>query len=287
MIELKTAKEIEEMKPAGRFVGEILKELKAMTKVGTNLLEIDEYVHKKIVDRKGAESCYVDYAPDFGTGPFAHYICTSVNDAVLHGIPFDYNLKDGDLVSLDLAISVNGWVGDSAISFVVGNDPDPSDLKLIKCTEEALAAGIDAARPGNRLGDVSSTIGDIARSYGYPINLEFGGHGVGHIMHGDPHVANDGKAGHGYRLRPGLVIAIEPWFLKTTDAAFRGRGAWRPQRAHDRHHRERSGHPDHPRLTGNRSSIAHGLYRAMPSPLWHVMMSTCWSGVFGGNMHAI
>ena len=178
MIELKTAKEIEEMKPAGRFVGEILKELKAMTKVGTNLLEIDEYVHKKIVDRKGAESCYVDYAPDFGTGPFAHYICTSVNDAVLHGIPFDYNLKDGDLVSLDLAIS------------------------------------------GNRLGDVSSTIGDIARSYGYPINLEFGGHGVGHIMHGDPHVANDGKAGHGYRLRPGLVIAIEPWFLKTTDEIY-------------------------------------------------------------------
>ena len=109
MIELKTAKEIEEMKPAGRFVGEILKELKAMTKVGTNLLEIDEYVHKKIVDRKGAESCYVDYAPDFGTGPFAHYICTSVNDAVLHGIPFDYNLKDGDLVSLDLAISFNGF----------------------------------------------------------------------------------------------------------------------------------------------------------------------------------
>ena len=87
-----------------------------MTKVGTNLLEIDEYVHKKIVDRKGAESCYVDYAPDFGTGPFAHYICTSVNDAVLHGIPFDYNLKDGDLVSLDLAISVNGWGRDSAIS---------------------------------------------------------------------------------------------------------------------------------------------------------------------------
>ena len=86
--------------------------------------------------------------------------------------------------------------------------------------EEALAAGIDAARPGNRLGDVSSTIGDIARSYGYPINLEFGGHGVGHIMHGDPHVANDGKAGHGYRLRPGLVIAIEPWFLKTTDEIY-------------------------------------------------------------------
>ena len=145
MIELKTPREIEEMKPAGRFVGGILKELQETTKVGTNLLEIDEFVHKKIVDRKGAESCYVDYAPDFGTGPFAHYICTSVNDAVLHGVPYDYSLKDGDLVSLDLAISVDGWVADSAVSFVVGKDPDPEDLRIIKCTEEALAAAI--ARP--------------------------------------------------------------------------------------------------------------------------------------------
>ncbi|KFI51494.1 Methionine aminopeptidase [Bifidobacterium breve] len=203
MIELKTPREIEEMKPAGRFVGGILKELKENTKVGTNLLEIDEFVHKKIVDRKGAESCYVDYAPDFGTGPFAHYICTSVNDAVLHGVPYDYSLKDGDLVSLDLAISVDGWVADSAVSFVVGNDPDPEDLRIIKCTEEALAAAIDVAKPGNRLGDISNTIGDIAREYGYPINLEFGGHGVGHIMHGDPHVPNDGRAHHGYKLREG------------------------------------------------------------------------------------
>ena len=93
MIELKTPKEIEAMKPAGRFVGGILRDLKEFTKVGTNLLEIDEFVHKRIVDRKGASSCYVDYAPDFGTGPFAHYICTSVNDAVLHGVPYDYNLR--------------------------------------------------------------------------------------------------------------------------------------------------------------------------------------------------
>ena len=218
MIELKTPREIEEMKPAGRFVGGILKELQETTKVGTNLLEIDEFVHKKIVDRKGAESCYVDYAPDFGTGPFAHYICTSVNDAVLHGVPYDYSLKDGDLVSLDLAISVDGWVADSAVSFVVGKDPDPEDLRIIKCTEEALAAAIDVAKPGNRLGDISNTIGDIAREYGYPINLEFGGHGVGRTMHGDPHVANDGRAGRGFPLRAGLVLALEPWFLATTDA---------------------------------------------------------------------
>lgn len=220
MIELKTASEIEQMKPAGRFVAGILTDLKNNTKVGTNLLEIDEFVHKRIVDRKGAQSCYVDYAPDFGTGPFAHYICTSVNDAVLHGIPYDYSLKDGDLVSLDLAINVDGWVADSAISFVVGKDPDPEDLRIIKSTEEALAAGIEQAVSGNRLGDISHAIGEVAASYGYPVNLEFGGHGVGHIMHGDPHVPNDGKAHHGYKLRPGLVIAIEPWFMKSTDEIY-------------------------------------------------------------------
>nr|MDK6328080.1 M24 family metallopeptidase [Alloscardovia omnicolens] len=92
--------------------------------------------------------------------------------------------------------------------------------RLIKSTEEALAAGIEQARSGNRLGDISAAIGDVAASYGYDVNLEFGGHGVGHIMHGDPHVPNNGRAHHGYRLRPGLVIAIEPWFLATTDEIY-------------------------------------------------------------------
>ena len=240
MIELKTPREIEEMKPAGRFVGGILKELQETTKVGTNLLEIDEFVHKKIVDRKGAESCYVDYAPDFGTGPFAHYICTSVNDAVLHGVPYDYSLKDGDLVSLDLAISVDGWVADSAVSFVVGKDPDPEDLRIIKCTEEALAAAIDVAKPGNRLGDISNTIGDVAREYGYPINLEFGGHGVGHIMHRHRTVVPQDHR----RDLPGSEGRLDPACLR--------RLARRPLRAHHRHHRERPDrfHRSHQPLIG-------------------------------------
>ncbi|KFI46918.1 methionyl aminopeptidase [Bifidobacterium bohemicum] len=220
MIELKTPSEVAAMKTAGRFVGSILQELKETTKVGTNLLEIDDLVRRRIEGRKGAESCYVNYAPDFGTGPFKHYICTSVNDAVLHGVPYDYNLKDGDLVSLDLAVSVDGWCGDSAVSFVVGGDPDPSDLALIACTEEALAAGIAAAQSGNRLGDISAAVGDVAHEHGYTVNMEFGGHGIGHVMHGDPFVPNDGKAHHGYKLRPGLTIAIEPWFMKTTDEIY-------------------------------------------------------------------
>ena len=142
-------------------------------------------------------------------------------------MPYDYDLKDGDLVSLDLAINVGGWVGDSAISFVVGENKRPEDLRLIQCTEEALHAAIRKAVPGNRLGDISATIGEIAAGYGYPVNLEFGGHGVGHIMHGEPYVANDGRAGRGFRLRPGLVIAIEPWFFETTDELYQDeRDGW-------------------------------------------------------------
>lgn len=220
MIEIKTKEEIKQMKPAGKFVGQILKELRGMVKPGTNLLEIDDYVRRKIEARPGASSPYVDYAPSFGTGPFAHYICTSVNDAVLHGVPYDYALKDGDLLSLDLAITVDGWVGDSAISFVVGEHARPQDLKLIKTTEDALAAAIKQCYAGNRLGDVSAAAGEVAHENGYSVNLEFGGHGIGHIMHGDPFVPNDGRAHHGYRLRPGLVICIEPWLLETTNEIY-------------------------------------------------------------------
>ena len=173
MIELKSPEEIKQMRPAGKFVGDILSQLRETTKVGTNLLEIDEYVHKRIADRQGAESCYVDYAPDFGTGPFRHWICVSVNDAVLHGVPYDYNLKDGDLVSLDLAVSVDGWVGDSAISFVVGK-ADPEDERIIKTTQEALKAGISQAYSGNRIGDISAAVGAVAHENGYTVNMEFG-----------------------------------------------------------------------------------------------------------------
>jgi len=215
MIELRTPAEIDEMRPAGRFVAETLQTLRAETTVGTNLLDIDRRAHA-LIRAAGAESCYLDYAPSFGSGPFGYVICTSINDAVLHGKPFDYRVNDGDLVTLDFAVSVNGWVADSAVSFVVGT-PRDEDLRLIDTTERALAAGIAAARPGGKVGDISAAIAEIAHAEGLSINTDFGGHGVGRTMHGDPHVPNNGRAGRGFPLKPGLVIAIEPWFLHTTD----------------------------------------------------------------------
>jgi methionyl aminopeptidase len=152
-------------------------------------------------------------------------LCTSVNDAVLHGLPHDYALEDGDLLSLDFACSVDGWVSDSALSVVVGT-PREEDLALIDVATRALEAGIAEAQVGNRLFDISAAVGDVARAAGLGVNLQFGGHGVGRTMHGDPHVPNDGRPGRGLKLKPGLVIAIEPWFLQTTDQIFTDADGW-------------------------------------------------------------
>ena len=224
MIELRTPAQIEQMKPAGRFVADVITRLAEVADVGVNLLDLDRVAHEMIKER-GAESCYLDYHPSFGASPFGKVLCTSVNDAVLHGLPHDYALRDGDLLSVDFAASVDGWVSDSALSVVVGT-PREEDLRLIDTTQRALAAGIDAARVGNRLGDISAAIAAVARGEGYSINTQFGGHGVGRTMHGDPHVPNDGRAGRGLKLQAGLVIAIEPWFLHTTDEIYTDPDGW-------------------------------------------------------------
>lgn len=224
MIELRTPAEIDAMRPAGRFVAEVLATLRDDTKVGTNLLSIDRRAHE-MIRRAGATSCYIDYHPSFGASPFGKVICTSINDAVLHGLPHDYDLRDGDLVTLDFAVSIDGWVADSAVSFAVGT-PRDEDLALIDTTRRALDAAIAASVEGNRIGDISAAIAAIAHADGYSINTDFGGHGVGREMHGDPHVPNDGKPGRGYPLRAGLVVALEPWLLHSTDKLVTDADGW-------------------------------------------------------------
>jgi methionyl aminopeptidase len=224
VIELRTPAEIEQMKPAGRFVADVLTRLEKVADVGVNLLELDALAHEMIRER-GAESCYIDYHPSFGAMPFGKVLCTSVNDAVLHGLPFDYTLQDGDLLSVDFAASVDGWVADSALSLVVGT-PAQQDLDLIDTASRALDAGIAAARAGSRIGDISAAIAAVAHAAGLSVNTDFGGHGVGRTMHGDPHVPNNGRAGRGYPLKPGLVIAIEPWFLQSTDVLYTDPDGW-------------------------------------------------------------
>lgn len=215
MIEILSPTELARAKDTGALVGHILQTLRGRSAVGTNLLDIDRWA-KAMITGAGAQSCYVDYAPSFGRGPFGHYICTAVNDAVLHGMPHDYQLADGDLLTLDLAVSLEGVAADAAISFIVGDTRPAESVALIATTERALAAGIAAAGPGARIGDISHAIGSVLDAAGYPINTEFGGHGIGSTMHQDPHITNTGRPGRGYRLRPGLLLALEPWVMVGT-----------------------------------------------------------------------
>jgi methionyl aminopeptidase len=225
MIEILSPTQLPRARASGALVGRILHALRERTVVGTNLLEIDAWTRTMIEDA-GATSCYVDYAPSFGRGPFGHYVCTAVNDAVLHGLPHDRALADGDLLTLDLAVVLDGIAADSAISFVVGPSRAPESLALIDVTERALAAGIATAGPGARVGDLSHAIGEVLRADGYRVNLQFGGHGIGSTMHQDPHVANLGRPGRGYRLRPGLLLALEPWVMADTDELVTDADGW-------------------------------------------------------------
>jgi methionyl aminopeptidase len=217
MIEIKTADEIELMRHAGRITAAALAAVRDAAAVGVRLDALDEVAADVIADA-GAEALFLGYQPGSAPTPYPGVTCISVNDAVVHGIPGSGAtacggvLADGDLVSIDFGAILRGWCGDSARSFVVGT-PRPEDVSLIEATDNALAAGIAAVRPGNTLGDIGYAIASAARGAGYGLLADHGGHGIGRAMHEDPHVPNEGRAGKGMRLQPGLVIAIEPMLI--------------------------------------------------------------------------
>lgn len=211
MIELKSAKEVSSLREAGRVVARALAEVRAAAGVGVSLKELDD-VAAGVIAAAGAVPSFLNYLPGFASTPYPAVICASVNDAVVHGIPTDYRLRDGDLVSIDCGAHLDGWCGDSAISFTVG-EASQEDTALVDATERALTAGIAAAVPDNRMGDIGNAVGPIARAAGYGIMAGYGGHGVGRAMHEQPNVPNEGVPGSGIRLRTGMVIAIEPMFI--------------------------------------------------------------------------
>jgi methionyl aminopeptidase len=211
VVQIKTPAEIQAMRASGRVVAQILATVRAQAKAGTRLAELDE-TGRGVLAQAGATSPFLGYRPRFAPVPFPAAICTSVNDAALHGIPGRYRLADGDLLSVDCGAVLDGWAADAAISFAIG-PPRAEDARLIATTEAALRAGIATAVPGARIGDIAAAIGAVGRAAGYGICTDFGGHGVGRAMHEDPHIPNEGPPGRGRKLAPGLVIAIEPWFL--------------------------------------------------------------------------
>lgn len=204
MITIKSDEEVKIMREAGRVVGETLQILREATKPGIVVKELDKLVRKEYA-RRGVIPTFLGYAEP----PYPATVCISVNDELVHGIPGSRVIKEGDIVSIDLGATYKGFVGDSALTFGVGEISDEAQ-RLIDVTEESLWRGIRAARAGVRLGVVSNTIGEYIESQGFGVVREFVGHGVGREMHEEPQVPNYGPADRGPILRKGMVLALEP-----------------------------------------------------------------------------
>ncbi len=199
---IKSARELGLMRRAGHVVGETLAVLADAAKPGVTTLELDEIARREIASRGAAPSFlgYLDYP--------AH-ICTSFNEEIVHGIPSDRAIRDGDILSIDCGAIVEGFHGDAAVTVCVGRVPE-SALELVHTTYESMVAGISAACAGARLGDVSHAVQVRAEADGYGIVREYVGHGIGRDMHEEPMVPNYGEPLKGITLRPGLALAIEP-----------------------------------------------------------------------------
>lgn len=202
MIIGKSKKEIEKMRAAGQLVAEVLQELRNMVVPGITTLEVDRAAEKMIRDA-GALPTFKGYHG------FPFSICASVNEQIVHGFPSRYQLRDGDLFSIDCGVTLEGYVGDTATTVPVGN-VNEEWLKLVKVTEQCLERAIEQCRPGKHLGDIGWAVQELAESQGYSVVRDYVGHGIGRHMHEDPQIPNYGKPGQGPKIKAGYVFAVEP-----------------------------------------------------------------------------
>lgn len=209
-IRLKTEEEIQTLREGGRKHAEILKALGDMVRPGISTLILEEEA-RRLIREAGDKPAHLGYTPKGAPRPFPAALCLSINDEIVHGIPNEVPkvLNQGDIISIDLSLIHKGMFTDSAITVPVGAIDDES-RKLLEVTEEALKAGINAAEPGNTIGDIGATITEVVKQSGFNLAKDLVGHGVGYEIHEDPYVPNFGKKGTGEKLVPGMVIAIEP-----------------------------------------------------------------------------
>lgn len=202
MIIGKSQKEIDKMRASGQLVGRVLRELRKMVAPGVTTIEINDAADKMIRDG-GAYPTFKGY------NGFPYSICASVNEQVVHGFPSAYQLKEGDIVSIDVGATLDGFVGDTATTVGVGNIGEDL-VKLITITEECLQLAIEKCREGNHVGDIGYVVQQHAEAHGYSVVREYVGHGIGRRMHEDPQIPNYGKPGKGPKIKKGYVFAVEP-----------------------------------------------------------------------------
>jgi methionyl aminopeptidase len=219
MILYKNSDEVEKMRKSALLVSQTLTEVAAMLKPGITTLSLDVLIGNFIRDHKGIPS-FLNY------NGYAFNSCISVNDVVVHGLPNKKELKEGDIVTIDIGVILEGWHGDHAYSFAIG-DPGEDVMQLIRVTKESLYKGIEKAITGNRVGDISFAIQEhTEKKYGYGVVRELVGHGLGKNLHEDPQVPNYGKRGTGAKLRDGIVLAIEPMINLGTRKVYTENDGW-------------------------------------------------------------
>lgn len=201
MIICRSAAEIEKLRRSARLVRQVLYEVRDRARPGVSTRELESYVEKRLAQAK-AKPAFKGYRG------YPCCLCTSINEQIMHGIPSDRRLKEGDIIGLDLGVVVDGYYGDSALTVPVGGIPEPVQ-RLLRVSEEALELAIAKARHGNRVGDIAATIQQYVESNGYSVVREFVGHGIGRNLHEDPQIPNYGEAGHGPLLKEGMVLCIE------------------------------------------------------------------------------
>lgn len=208
---LKTEEDIRKIAASGSILKSVLDRLKNAAKPGVKLSFLDKLAFDLITDAGGKPS-FLNYRPEGADKPYPASICASVGNTIVHGIPRDYILHEGDVLKIDLGVNLDGFFSDSATTVFMGGNPPPEIRRLLEGTERALYAGIEAAVVGARLGDVGAAIKSIADHYRLSVAEGLAGHGVGFSVHEDPLVWNYGEIGKGIRLEPGMVLAIEPMF---------------------------------------------------------------------------
>lgn len=233
MIIIKTPDQIAKMRVAGQVTAQVLKILESKVAPGITTAHLNQIAEEEC-RKRGAHPVFKNYPNYKGGRPFPGVICASVNDEVVHGIPSDRQLQEGEIISIDFGVIVNGFAGDSAITVPVG-DVDREVARLIHTTQEALMRGIKQARAGNRLGMVGNNIQTYAEKNGFSVVREFVGHGIGENMHEDPPIPNFGRPDRGPVLKNGMALAIEPmvnmgrpevfvtsdeWTVKTRDGSY-------------------------------------------------------------------
>ncbi len=208
MILIKSSKEIEYMRESGRIVGLALNEIEKAIRPGITTHELDR-IANDVLKHEGAIPSFKGQEGFEGSDPYPATICASVNNQVIHGIPDSYALKEGDIISIDMGAVKNGYHGDAARTFAVGEISKEAQ-KLIDVTRESFFNGIKFAKVGNRVSDISHAVQEYVESFGFSVVRDFVGHGVGRELHEEPEVPNFGRPGHGPRLEKGMVIAVEP-----------------------------------------------------------------------------